>query len=84
MSATTKQTATDADTPTTAPKTCTFGTPKADLSASGGCCGEKKVCEDALRERAYLKWEAAGYPPGDGADFWLQAEAELLAEEETA
>lgn len=71
-------TATDADT-TTAPKTCTFGTPKADLSASG-CCGEKKLCEDALRERAYLKWEAAGYPEGDGANFWLEAEAELLAE----
>jgi hypothetical protein len=26
---------------------------------------------------AYLKWEAAGKPPGDGVNFWLQAEREL-------
>ena len=31
----------------------------------------------AIRERAYLKWEAAGFPPGDGLDFWLEAEREL-------
>ena len=35
--------------------------------------------EDAIRLRAYLKWEAAGKPPGDGTDFWLQARQELLA-----
>jgi hypothetical protein len=29
--------------------------------------------------RAYLKWEAAGRPEGDGVDFWLEAEADLRA-----
>ena len=29
-----------------------------------------------IRNRAYELWEAAGKPPGDGAEYWLQAEAE--------
>ena len=33
--------------------------------------------EDRIRELAYLKWEAAGYPQGDGVKFWLQAEEEI-------
>jgi DUF2934 family protein len=33
---------------------------------------------DEIRQLAYAKWEAAGKPPGDGSDFWLQAEKELL------
>ena len=32
-----------------------------------------------VHELAYLKWEAAGCPPGDGQEFWLQAEAEINA-----
>jgi Protein of unknown function (DUF2934) len=36
------------------------------------------VPEAAIRLCAYLKWEAAGKPPGDGMDFWLQARHELL------
>ena len=36
--------------------------------------------EDQIRELAYLKWEAAGYPQGDGVDYWLQAEEELTAD----
>jgi hypothetical protein len=31
-----------------------------------------------IQLRAYLKWEAAGRPPGDGFKFWLEAEQELL------
>jgi hypothetical protein len=31
-----------------------------------------------IRLRAYHKWETAGKPPGDGIDFWLEAEEELL------
>jgi hypothetical protein len=31
----------------------------------------------AIRELAYLKWEAAGFPEGDGIDFWLDAEREV-------
>jgi len=33
--------------------------------------------EDKVRQLAYLKWEAAGYPYGDGVEFWLQAEEEV-------
>jgi len=33
---------------------------------------------DEIRQLAYAKWEAAGKPCGDGSDFWLQAEKELL------
>lgn len=33
----------------------------------------------AIRELAYHKWEAAGFPPGDGFDFWLEAEREVKA-----
>ena len=33
----------------------------------------------AIRELAHHKWEAAGFPPGDGFDFWLEAEREVKA-----
>jgi hypothetical protein len=36
------------------------------------------VTDDQIRLRAYLKWQAAGSPEGDGAAFWLAAERELL------
>ncbi len=38
------------------------------------------VCEDAIRALAHSKWEAAGSPVGDGLDFWLEAEREVIAE----
>lgn len=31
----------------------------------------------AIRELAYYKWEAAGFPAGDGLNFWLEAEREI-------
>jgi hypothetical protein len=34
--------------------------------------------EEEVRERAYLLWEEAGRPEGDGVDFWVQAEQQLL------
>jgi hypothetical protein len=37
----------------------------------------RTASDEEVRLRAYLKWEAAGRPPGDGADFWLAAEREL-------
>jgi hypothetical protein len=37
----------------------------------------KAVSEEAVRLRAYQKWEAAGRPAGDGVMFWLEAEREL-------
>ena len=36
------------------------------------------VYENEIRLLAYLKWEAAGKPPGEGVRFWLEAEQELL------
>ncbi len=37
--------------------------------------------EEAVRCLAHSKWEAAGCPPGDGFDFWLQAEREVRAKQ---
>ena len=37
------------------------------------------ACEEEIRELAYAKWEAAGCPSGDGFDFWLEAEQEVIA-----
>jgi hypothetical protein len=39
--------------------------------ASGGSS------EENVRLLAYLKWEAAGKPVGDGLRYWLEAEREL-------
>lgn len=38
----------------------------------------------AIRELAYSKWEAAGFPEGDGFDFWLEAERELKASQQAS
>lgn len=40
--------------------------------------GKPTVTEDDIRTLAHAKWEAAGCPPGDGIDFWLAAEQELV------
>jgi hypothetical protein len=34
--------------------------------------------EEAIRLRAYLKWEGAGKAAGQEVRFWLEAEQELL------
>lgn len=36
------------------------------------------VSEDEIRTLAYQKWQEAGSPAGDGAEFWLAAETEIL------
>jgi DUF2934 family protein len=38
--------------------------------------------EQRIRERAYQIWEHAGRPEGKSAEHWLQAEAEIAAEEQ--
>ena len=38
------------------------------------------VSVEDIRVRAYRKWEAAGQPVGDGVQFWLEAERELIQE----
>ena len=37
------------------------------------------VSTEAVRLCAYRKWESAGMPVGDGIQFWLEAERELLS-----
>jgi hypothetical protein len=44
----------------------------AEPSADG-----EPVSEEAIRQCAYRKWEAAGNPAGDGVRFWLEPEREL-------
>ncbi len=36
------------------------------------------LSEERIRERAHLKWLAAGKPSGDSVKFWLEAEKELM------
>lgn len=38
----------------------------------------RQVTHDEIRHLAYLKWEAAGRPHGDGGHFWWEAERELM------
>lgn len=38
------------------------------------------ACEEAIRALAHSKWEAAGCPTGDGIEFWLEAEREVISE----
>ena len=38
--------------------------------------------EERVRERAYQIWERAGRPEGKSHEHWLQAEAEVRAEEQ--
>lgn len=57
-------------------KTFTETAPVEQLSATTECESSSR-CEESIREKAYLLWEAAGYPEGDGVDFWLQAEQAL-------
>ena len=38
--------------------------------------------EQRVRERAYEIWQRAGRPEGKSVEHWLQAEAEIGAEEQ--
>jgi hypothetical protein len=53
---------------------------KAAVASGSGDQAETNdwVSEDAIRRRAYQKWEAAGNPAGDGVRFWWEAEQEVL------
>ena len=39
--------------------------------------------QTAIREIAYSKWEKAGWPSGDGVEFWLDAEHEFISQHST-
>jgi hypothetical protein len=34
--------------------------------------------QEAVRERAYQKWQEAGCPEGDGQEFWVAAETDIF------
>ena len=38
----------------------------------------KTKSQEAVRVCAYQKWEAAGKPKGDGVNFWIEAEQEVV------
>ena len=51
---------------------------KAAVASSDNDHKGKLVSDEDIRLWAYQKWEAAGKPTGDGVQFWLEAEQELL------
>ena len=46
-------------------------------AAVESCDDDKPASEEAIRIGAYLRWDAAGRPGGDGVHFWLEAEQGL-------
>lgn len=58
------------------------GVEQLSATSDSGDDNDNNLCENAVRERAYLLWEKAGYPGGDGVNFWIDAETELKAEAE--
>jgi hypothetical protein len=51
----------------------------ASTSGQGNPDGQPNALpQQVIRLRAFQKWEAAGRPAGDGVNFWLEAEHELL------
>ncbi len=71
----TKPRTSEAETPLGVGDAQTTVSPQPDQS--GARTGSRPT-PDEIRQLAYEKWEAAGKPSGDGSDFWLQAEKELL------
>lgn len=51
---------------------------KAAIASSDNVHNGTLVSDEDIRICAYQKWEAAGKPAGDGVQFWLQAEQELV------
>jgi hypothetical protein len=47
------------------------------IFAENGSSEIPAMDEQKIRELAYLLWEEAGRPEGDGAEFWLKAESQL-------
>ena len=63
--------------PDEAPTRATAALANATSDAMASSQPAKLIAEDAIRLRAYQKWEAAGKPVGDGVQFWLAAEKEF-------
>jgi hypothetical protein len=54
------------------------GKPREEEPISPTPLARQPPAADEIRLRASLRWEAAGRPPGDGINFWLEAEQDLL------
>lgn len=56
-----------------------MATAKKEVKATASAVKPSKAqaTEEEIRTLAYYKWEAAGRPPGDGSQFWSEAEKEL-------
>jgi hypothetical protein len=39
---------------------------------------EQQQIREATEKLAYKKWQAAGSPQGNGVNFWLEAEKEIM------
>jgi hypothetical protein len=53
--------------------------PSETLVACGDACQKARTgCADEIRLSAYLRWERAGSPSGDGLQYWLEAEREFI------
>ena len=52
--------------------------PQAKSPAPERSAESRQAPADEIRPLAYQKWQEAGSPSGDGAEFWLAAETELL------
>jgi hypothetical protein len=61
---------------TLATPTTTTRVPASSVLAEPSPDGQP-ASQEAIRLCAFKKWEAAGRPDGDGANFWLEAEREL-------
>lgn len=57
---------------------CLAKVPEPAAAAARHPPAAKSISRDEIQHRAYLKWEAAGRPDGDGGHFWAEAERELL------
>jgi hypothetical protein len=51
---------------------------KAGVASGDNDHHEELVSDEDIRLCAYRKWEAAGMPSGDGVQFWLEAEQEMV------
>jgi len=51
---------------------------RATLAQSHPTPTHTAVADEDIRLCAYQKWEVAGKPAGDGVQFWLEAEQELI------
>jgi hypothetical protein len=54
---------------------------RANIAASENSLLHALDLHEDIQDLAYHKWEAAGRPGGDGANFWLKAEQELAEHE---